>query len=752
MNQDLRISHLLQKYRLSVRLIAYVGLYSLGFVLLASAFQLYVEYKRDMEAVYESFQFIGASYVPAISASAYQFDEKQMRLELQGALQLHDIVYLEVTEQIGDTRYLVTAGDSEIENTIAQEFPLVYRTPTDQIFSVGTLLVRASLTGVMQRLRERALIIVATNVSSISLVALSILLIFQFSLTRHLVKIAAYAHSLNLNELDRSLTLDRKKTRQSPPDELDQLVNAINDMRIRLQEDIAVRQQVERQLQFQKTLLECELEASIDGILITNTEGKWLYFNQRFVEMWRFSPEVIAALSNGATIESIQDIVQEPELFLTKASLLYEHLDEVSEDEIILKNGAIFDRYSVPIKSAEDICYGRLWSYRDITQRKLLEEQLRQAQKLEAIGRLAGGIAHDFNNLLVPILGYTELSMARVSPDEKLYTNLSRIHEAAERAANLTRQILAFSRKQVLEISAVDLNQIVTGFQKMTQRLIGENIQVQTHLAPSIAPVRVDKTQIEQVLMNLVLNARDAMPEGGKLSIETANIFLDEAYAEKHTSVQPGHYVMLAVGDTGHGMDANTQQRIFEPFFTTKEYGKGTGLGLATVFGIVKQHQGHIWVYSEPSYGTIFKIYLPQTGGMKQTIATEVETITSLHGTETILVVEDAKMVQEFVGETLAAHGYRVIKASNPVDALITAAKTPDKIHLLLTDVIMPKMNGRELYQRLSAMYPEIKVLYMSGYTDNVVVSHGILYEGVNFVQKPFTVATLMKKIKKVLN
>lgn len=387
-----------------------------------------------------------------------------------------------------------------------------------------------------------------------------------------------------------------------------------------------------------------------------------------------------------------------------------------------------------------------------IAERERLEERLRQAQKLEAIGSLAGGIAHDFNNLLVPILGYVELSLLDLAPESRLYANLAQVRKAAEQAANLTRQILAFSRQQVLELSILDLNVIVEEFKKMIQRLIGEDIELRTILTAAPYPVKADKGQIEQVLMNLAVNSRDAMPEGGRLTIETANVLLDEAYVQKYASdLPPGPYVMLAVSDTGQGMDAETQKRIFDPFFTTKESGKGTGLGLATVFGIVKQHQGSIWVYSEPGRGTTFKIYLPQAKNTAQPATTPPPIDGSLtSGTETVLVVEDEGLVRRLVCETLAAHGYDVVEASSPAACLRLAADKA-QIHMLLTDVILPEMNGRELYQKLVAIHPGSKVLYMSGYTNNVIVHHGILEEDIAFLQKPFTVLNLTRKVREVL-
>jgi len=381
------------------------------------------------------------------------------------------------------------------------------------------------------------------------------------------------------------------------------------------------------------------------------------------------------------------------------------------------------------------------------------ETQLRHSQKMEAIGRLAGGIAHDFNNILVPIMGYVDLGMMKLSPEDALYTNLKRVREAAERAADLTQQILSFSRKQVVEMNVLDLNEITDDFQKMIRRFIGEDIEVSLFLTPDLHHVKANKGQIEQVLLNLVVNARDAMPSGGNLTIETANTFLDEAYVEKYTmALKSGYYAMLIVTDTGHGMDAETRQQIFEPFFTTKEKGKGTGLGLATVFGIVKQNNGHIWVYSEPGQGATFKIYLPQTEGAIQISEPIDDNPESVMGTETILVVEDDKMVRELVCETLSAHGYEVIQAQSGGEGIHFASSYDGLLHLLLTDVVMPEMNGRQVYENIITIHPDIKVLYMSGYTDNVIDHHIILDEKLNFLQKPFTVQQLMQKIRQVLS
>ncbi len=378
-------------------------------------------------------------------------------------------------------------------------------------------------------------------------------------------------------------------------------------------------------------------------------------------------------------------------------------------------------------------------------------EQLRQSQKMEAVGQLAGGIAHDFNNLLTAITGYSELSLRRLQAEDPLHRNIKEIKKAGERAASLTRQLLAFSRKQVLQPKVLALNSIISDVEKMLRRLIGEDIELRTVLEPQLGSVKADPGQIEQVLLNLAVNARDAMPQGGKLTIETANVYLDGEYAAQHIAVKPGHYVMLAVSDTGCGMDEKTQARIFEPFFTTKEAGKGTGLGLSTVYGIVKQSGGNIWVYSEVGRGTTFKVYLPRVDEGAQEHKRSAEPEDAVQGTGVILLAEDEQMVRKLAREVLEMCGYKVLEAANGGAALLICERHKEPIDLLVTDVIMPEMGGRELATRLSQLRPEMKVLYMSGYTDNAIVHQGVLDEGANFIQKPFSPQTLASKIREVL-
>ncbi|MFZ0770122.1 MAG: ATP-binding protein [Candidatus Sulfotelmatobacter sp.] len=399
----------------------------------------------------------------------------------------------------------------------------------------------------------------------------------------------------------------------------------------------------------------------------------------------------------------------------------------------------------------------------DVTERRALEQQLRQSQKMEAVGRLAGGIAHDFNNLLMVISGYSEFLLDRLGPDPALRGPAQEIAGASQRASSLTRQLLAFSRKQMLAPKILDLNGVVTENLKMLTRVIGEDIDLVMVPASALGAVRADAGQIEQVIMNLAVNARDAMPSGGKLTIETSNVSLDEDYARLHAPLRPGDYVMLAISDTGFGMDSETQSHIFEPFFTTKGT-KGTGLGLSTVYGIVKQSGGYIWVYSESGKGTTFKIYLPRLAEPAEaaqavmpaeaafTEPAYTEPAFTERGTETILLAEDEANLRYLARQFLEKQGYKVLEAADGAVAMQIAVAHEGVIHLLLTDVIMPGMNGRELAQRITEIRPHTKVLYMSGYTENVIGRNGMLDAGVRLLQKPFTLRDLKGKVREVLD
>jgi two-component system, cell cycle sensor histidine kinase and response regulator CckA len=641
--------------------------------------------------------------------------------------------------------------------------------------------------------------------------------------------------------------------------------------------DITERKAAEAALAFKNILLSTQQETSLDGILVVDDAGAILSLNRRFVELWGLADEVIASRSDERAMASVLDQLADPDGFVARVAELYAHREERTHDEIALRDGRTFERYSAPMLGADGRYFGRVWYFRDITDRKQaeealrrseaehrglienatigiyrsspegrflmvnpalvamlgydstedvlrldiprdvyvdpklrgalinsytrgaatvrevewkrrdgshisvrvtahhipgpdgeiacyevlaedvtqqrhLEEQFRQAQRLEAVGRLAGGVAHDFNNILTAIIGYSELLLEDFTAGDTRRGRVAEIRSAANRAAALTRQLLAFSRKQVLQARVLDLNAVVGGLDEMLRRLVGEGVKLEMVLDASLGRVKADPGQVEQILLNLAVNARDAMPDGGRLTIETANAVFDDAYAQAHVGSTPGRYVMLAVSDTGSGMDAATQARIFDPFFTTKEQGKGTGLGLATVYGIAKQSGGNVYVYSEPGRGATFKVYLPRVGEPVEAGRRTPAGQPAAEGRETVLLAEDDPSVRGIISATLAQHGYRVLAAPDGETALETARAEPGEIQLLLTDLVMPGIGGRELAEAVGAERADLRVLYMSGYTDDVVVRHGVLEAGVPYLQKPFTPAALASMVRAVLD
>ncbi len=515
------------------------------------------------------------------------------------------------------------------------------------------------------------------------------------------------------------------------------------------------RRRAEEALHNEQQFLKALLESLEAGIVACNSEGMLTFFNRATKEFHGLPEKPIPSYDWAkyySLYHSDGKTPIEPEAIPLYRALQGEHVRN-AEIMIVPRDGPARTVLASgqPIVDAHGRKLGAVVAMHDITERKQLEAQFRQAQKMDAVGQLAGGVAHDFNNLLNIVMGYCELALAQLGAEDPMRSRVEHILKAAERAASLTRQLLAFSRKQIVEPRILDLKFLLVEMNKMLGRLIGEDIELVTLHGQDLGRVKADPGQIEQVLMNLVVNARDAMPRGGKLTVETANVDLDEAYARRHAGARPGQYVMLAVRDTGVGMDAAIQARIFEPFFTTKELGKGTGLGLATVYGIVKQSGGYIWVDSEPGRGTTFQIYLPQVAEAAQ-VADRREIAAPTRGSETILVVEDEEDVREMVRESLEGYGYRVLEAGELERAVEIAQGHGGPIHLLMTDVVLPRASGAEVARRLALLRPGLKVLYTSGYTDDAIVRYGVQDQGVAFLQKPYGVTTMARKVREVLD
>ena len=509
------------------------------------------------------------------------------------------------------------------------------------------------------------------------------------------------------------------------------------------------RERMKRQLREREEYFRSLIEQAMDIIAVLDADGAVRYA----------SPSVLPLLGYGAEElvgQHIFDLVHPddvgPALRVFAEGVATGQGDRLLGLQVRHKDGTYRSLEAIGRYLLDDpVVRGVVINARDVTERRSLERQLLQAQKMEAVGRLAGGIAHDFNNVLTAIFGYADLLTEEFPAGSPARQDLEEIRKAATRASALTRQLLAFSRQQVLAPVVLSVNDLVDDVGKMLRRLVGEDVELRLILARDAGNVRADSGQLQQVIMNLVVNARDAMPTGGKLVIETADAELTEQYAELHQAVIPGRYVMLAVSDTGVGMDAQTKARIFEPFFTTKEKGKGTGLGLSTVYGIVKQSGGYVWVYSEPGHGTTFKLYLPRVDAPAEPQAPPRETAT-LTGTETILLAEDDDILRPLTKGLLAKLGYTVLDAESAEQALAVAGARQGPIHLLVADVVMPGASGRELARRLAQSRPETRVLYVSGYTDDAIVHHGMLEPGLKFLQKPFTPAALARKVREVLD
>ncbi|MBN1833630.1 MAG: PAS domain S-box protein [Deltaproteobacteria bacterium] len=514
--------------------------------------------------------------------------------------------------------------------------------------------------------------------------------------------------------------------------------------------DITEENRIEAELIQTKVFLENIFDNSAEGIITTDLHGNIIYMSPRVKDIFLYNQEELIGKNVYSFYQNGQEDAKAIMKAMTEKGQLRSH-----EIKFIRRDGRLVDIHlsASLLKDETGEAIGTLGIYSDITDEKRLKAQFLQAQKMEAIGTLAGGVAHDFNNILTTIIGNCHFALNSLQKEDPLFEDIEDIKKAGERAARLTSQLLAFSRKQLIQRKILDINEVLTDMGKMISRLIGENIEMSMAKAPDLWRVEADPGQIEQIVMNLVVNAKDAMPLGGKLTIETANVVLDEDYLREHGIMgEAGNFVMFAISDNGIGMDKEIQEHIFEPFFTSKASSKGTGLGLSTVYGIVKQNRGYVFAYSEPAQGSSFKVYLPGTEKEAGQERKEETAAKGLDGSETVLIVEDDSSVRKLLRNTLKEKGYKILEAENGENALRVSQTHDGSIDLILTDVVMPKMNGTELAKWMEKIYPHVKVIFMSGYTDDAIVKHGILPQGQQYIQKPFTPNSLVMKVREALN
>jgi len=518
----------------------------------------------------------------------------------------------------------------------------------------------------------------------------------------------------------------------------------------KLEDKLLELEQANRDLERSEKRYREILDEIDDGYYEVDLKGAFTFFNNSLCEILGYAPDELMGMNYRALIDE-SNVKMVFSLF--NQVFTTGHVIKATDWELIRKDGTRrIVEISIALMRGEDAQpYGYRGIARDITEQKRLQEQFIQSQKIETIGQLAGGIAHDFNNMLTPIMGYTELLLNKVAPDDPMLISLDHIFRSAQRSRDLVRQLLAFARKQTLEMKAMDLNAVIKGFEQILRRTLHENVALLINLPPKLPTILADVGQIEQIIMNLSVNAQDAMPEGGTLCIETSEVYLDETYVKMHKDGAVGLYVMLAISDTGTGMDSSILQKAFDPFFTTKAQGKGTGLGLSTVYGIAKQHGGCITAYSEPGHGTTFRIYFPVHGAPMAKASEETPRYASLFGTETVLVVEDQTEVRDLIVNILSGYGYTVLEAADGKEAMRQAQSYPETIHILVTDIILPDANGKSLHRQLAPIREGMKVLYMSGYTADVISRSQLLETGGYFIQKPFSLHDFLSKMRQAL-
>ena len=748
---------------IGLRLLAGVLLFSSAVTLALTALQLYLEYEREVGVIESRLDEIGRSYPGSLGESLWNLDQNQLELQLKGILSLPDVQSVEIREIASRPNPVrVVLGQRATRSVIVREYPLDYIMQGGRR-QIGVLRVEATLTEVYRQLLNKALVILASQAAKTFLVSFFILYLFHLLVTRHLVAVADFVSSYNLTRPPPPLRLDRRPPREA--DELDKVIEAFNglctslqhaygDVRqanARLERDLSVRRQAEEDVRHSEQRFRDYAETASDWFWETGPDHVFTYISDKLDAFGLGRAELIGK----RRFDAASDQQLEPQKWRDHLATLERQEPFRSFEYSRRDSTGRLRRVSVsgrPVFAAD----GRFLGYRgtatDLTEQHEAEERLRQSQKMDAIGQLTGGVAHDFNNVLTVITGTIEILQDGLADKPQLAAIAQLIDDAATRGASITSQLLTFARRQPLEPREIEINGLVMETAKLLMPILGEHVAIETVLAPDAWGVLADPSQLSAAIVNLAVNARDAMRGGGKLTIETANVTFDEASASADSEMKPGQFVMIAVGDTGHGIPPDIRDRVFEPFFTTKGVGRGTGLGLSMVYGFAKQTGGTVGIDSEEGRGTSVKLYLPRAEGVAAR-ADEPSSVTAapLGRHETILVVEDDALVRGYVIAQLGGLGYRTLVASDGAAALALVEQGAE-FDLVFTDVVMPGgMNGRQLADAVVARRPGVKVLYTSGYTDDAIVHEGHLDPGVALLRKPYRKADLAQKIREVL-